>query len=59
MILLGVEERVQMYYFFYILGIIADINVIKAVVNIKPIYQIGGGNCMVFNMLQQAVHICV
>lgn len=42
MILLGVEERVQMYYFFYILGIIADINVIKAVVNIKPIYQIGG-----------------
>lgn len=40
MVLANVEERVQMYYFFYILGIIVNLNVIKLVVNIKPIYQI-------------------
>ena len=46
MVLLGVEERVQMYYFFYILGIIVDIHVVKAIAGIKPIFQLGGGNCL-------------
>lgn len=41
-ILAGVEERVQMYYFFYIIGIIVNLDTIKIVLNIKPICQLGG-----------------
>lgn len=53
MVLANVEERVQMYYFFYILGIIVNLNVIKLVVNIKPIYQFFWvGNCLVYNKLR-------
>ncbi|MDN0066640.1 acyltransferase family protein [Bacteroides gallinaceum] len=57
MVLANVEERVQMYFFFYILGIIVNLNVIKIVVNIKPIYQMGGANHLVSNKLQKSLFI--
>lgn len=50
MILFDVDDRVQMYYFFYIMGVIVDMNVIKSIVQIPSLYLLGG-NCLVIKLL--------
>lgn len=45
-ILLGVDERIQHYFLFYTLGMIADIECIRSILNVNVCYKMGGGNCL-------------
>lgn len=44
MMCIGIQPKVQMYFLFYILGMVVDMSCIKALVGVNVIYKVGGGD---------------
>ena len=42
MMCIGIQPKVQMYFLFYILGMVVDMSCIKALVGVNVIYKVGG-----------------